>query len=191
MNSSKIKLVFKILLYVILAFVCNQIVQQIFPGLDIYPDFFFVLIWTFSYFHKIEWSLLLAVISGLFRDILFGQVFGLSIILGILGAYLASHLLQFVWQQRIRFLPVQVLLVSLIIKFLETISLNIVTMFKFSETFLLNQVFISYRYQIPSYIGLNFIATVICYILINHVFPFEKMEKDVYAEDMLNLNGEF
>lgn len=190
MQKGKFKSVLKIVLYILIIFACQQISQNIFPELSIYPDFFFVLIWTFSYFNEPEWSILLAIIAGVMRDILFGRIFGLSIILGILGIYLARHLFQFVWQKRFRFLPVQIILLSVITNFLETLALNILNIFQSEQKFSLEQVLFSFKNQIVQSILLNLIAMLLTYLLISRIIPFIKKEKDVYAEDVLKIKGE-
>lgn len=186
-KNSIILNILKILLYLLFAFVINQSMQYIFPAANSYPDFFLTLIWAFSYLFGGTWSFLVIILSGFLRDWLFSPIMGLSILIGILTALFSSNIFQVVWQRKPFFFPVQAVMLHFIARLIETTVYQLNYSFQFDLSIQIPVIWRAFTANLGPSLGLNLIASLIWLLILRYLIPFEKIEKDAYAEEIANL----
>ncbi len=188
MQQSSVSKLIKFIVYIIFAFFLNQISQAFLPGLTYYADVFYILPWAFAYLYGGYDYLFLTIPAAIFRDWLFSSLLGMSLIVGLFTSFLAKHFLQNIWQRRFIFLPIQVLLLSLIAQMIENFILDLNLALQFDLP-------LRGRELLPDFNIQYFIITVIFTFIIGYfiykILPFINQEKDVYAEDNLRNREKF
>lgn len=167
----------KILLYCLLGFIFNQINQMAFPSLNIYPNFFFSLIWVFAYLNNSIWSLAIGLLAGFFHDWLFSPIIGVGIFIGMLTSLICSSFLQSVWQRRSGFLFLQALIALLITKFLEAVFNFMSSVLQYELVLKLNYIGKIFVRDLPLTIMFNMLATGLWFLIIRYIIPFEKTKQ--------------
>ncbi|HHT24597.1 MAG TPA: hypothetical protein GXZ76_03625 [Clostridiaceae bacterium] len=164
----------KILLYCLLGFIFNQINQMVFPGLKIYPNFFFSLIWVFAYLNNSIWSFVMGLLAGFFHDWLFSPIIGVGIFIGMLTSIICSSFLQSVWQRRSAFLFVQALIALLVTKFLEAVFNFLFLVLQYEIPLKPHYIGNDFVRDLPLTIGVNMLATILWFLILRFLLPYEK-----------------
>lgn len=186
-KNNKFFNVLKILIYVVIAFILNQSVQYIFPQANYFPDFFLTLIWTFSYFFGGIWSLLLVTISGLVRDWIFSPIIGSSIFIGLVLALFSSNILQFIWQRKPVFFPIQVIILHFIGKLMEIIIYQLTYIFQYDIAIQLTVISTKFTENLIGSLLLNLLVSLVWLLILKYMIPFYKNEVDLNAENSTDL----
>lgn len=184
-EQGRFSLFAKTILYLGIGLVLNQLAQFVWPGQAVKPDSFFVLSWTFAYFYESRLRLPLTLACGLFRDWLYSPILGLSLSICLLTSYLAGHLLQLIWQRKVYYLPVQIAILSLIARFFESILLRFNLFFQYKVPVTLPSLVNAFSLDLPRIILLNILVSLIYCIVLTRFYPFSRLDKEVYAEDLI------
>ncbi|NLM19946.1 MAG: hypothetical protein GX217_08030 [Clostridiaceae bacterium] len=164
----------KIFFYCLLGFIFNQISQLAFPGLKVYPNFFFSLIWVFAYLNNSIWSLTIGLLAGFFHDWLFSPIIGVGIFIGILTSVICSSFLQSVWQRRSAFLFIQALVALFVTKFLEGVFNYLFSFLQYELAIKFNYIWRNFVRDLPLTICVNMVATVLWFLILRFIIPYKK-----------------
>ncbi len=189
MDQNRINKIIKIIAYLVIAFLLNQICQVFFPRLPVMPDFFFTLIWVFAYLYSDNFGIPLAIASCLLRDWLYSPIFGISLLVGLFTYYLAGHFLQLIWQRKLVFLPLQITVATVVSVILEKIIFQFSAFLQFDLSINLYNLDLFSKAVVRG-VGLNLLATIVWTLIFKTMLPFIKSEKDIYAEDLAGVKGD-
>lgn len=170
--------ILKLLLYCLIGFIFNQSLQIIFPDWQIYPDFFYSLIWVFAYFNSGIWNLILGILVGFFHDWLFSPVMGIGIFIGMISSIISSNFLQTIWQRRTGFLFVQVVFLQLITKLCETVLIYISFALRYDLPISLQILQKNFFSDLPLRFILNLGATAIWILIVHYLIPFVRNDQN-------------
>jgi rod shape-determining protein MreD len=176
----------KIMLYCLLAFIFNQISQVAFPSLKVYPNFFFSLIWVFSYLNNSIWSLAVGLIAGFFHDWLFSPIIGVGIFIGMLTSVICSGFLQSLWQRRSAFLFAQALIALIVTKFLEALFHFMSSVLQYELTLKFNYIWQNFVRDLPLSVGVNLLATVLWFLILRFIIPYTKTKQGQEFDSFYN-----
>lgn len=182
--------VLRIFLYCLIAFIFNQIVQTGFPDLVVYPNFFYTLIWVFSYFNSNLWSLFVGILAGFFSDWLFSPFIGMGIFIGILTSVISSNFLQSIWQRRSPFLFVQIIFLQFVSKVLESLINYFSFVFLYELPVQMNTIINNALRDAPMSFIINIGAAVIWFLIIKYILPFTKSDINSDLDNFSNHSQE-